>query len=282
MNSVSSSSVRSISERPTMDTLTIIAIAGMVYVIATALHEHVGHALACFVLGGRITELNAFYVGCDYQTISDLSIRAVALAGPLLSLVTGILAFAALKRVASSSPHLKLWLWLLGSIGLMTATGYLLFSGVTGLGDFGVDRDGLLFNVSPEWLWRIVIFILGVVGYALSMRMSIREMGTLIGGSGRNRVVRAQRLALTSYVAGGLVSVLIGLFNPQGIVIVLISAAAASLGGTSGLAWESQFMDRKKQSAQLPFQLERQWLWVIASLIIVLVYGIVLGPSIKL
>jgi hypothetical protein len=282
MNSVSSSSERSVSARPIMDVLTIIAIAAMVYVIAAALHEHVGHALACFLLGARVTELNAFYVNCDYQTISDSSIRAVALAGPLISLMTGIVAFAALKRLSSSSAQLKLCSWLLGSIGWMTATGYLLFSGATGLGDFGVSRDGMLFNASPEWLWRSVIFILGVASYALAMRMSIREMEKMIGGSGLNRITRARHLALTSYLAGGLVSVLIGLFNPAGIVIVLISAAAATLGGTSGLAWETQFMGRNKQTSQPLFQLERQWLWIVVAAVIVLIYGIVLGPSIKL
>jgi hypothetical protein len=95
-------------------------------------------------------------------------------------------------------------------------------------------------------------------------------------------VSRAQRLALTSYLAGGLVSVIIGAFNPQGIVIVLISAVAASLGGTSGLAWEMQFMNREKQSSQAPFQLERQWAWIVAGVIIILLFGIILGPSIKL
>jgi hypothetical protein len=139
--------------------------------------------LACVLLAGRVTELSAFYVNCDYQTMSDLSIR---------------------------------------------------------------------------------------------------KMEDFIGGGGRNRVARAQRLALTSYLAGGLVSAVIGAFNPQGIVIVLISAAAASLGGTSGLAWEMQFMNRETQSSQVPFQLERHWGWIVAGVITILLYGIILGPSIKL
>ncbi|HKI44460.1 MAG TPA: hypothetical protein VKA08_03905 [Balneolales bacterium] len=33
------------------------------------------------------------------------------------------------------------FVWLLGSIGLMSATGYLLFSGISGIGDFGTTPE---------------------------------------------------------------------------------------------------------------------------------------------
>ena len=39
----------------------------------------------------------------------------------------------------------------------MTAAGYLLFSGFTGLGDFGTSRDGALYLAQPEWLWRLAL-----------------------------------------------------------------------------------------------------------------------------
>ncbi len=267
--------------RPNINIPTVLAIACIAYLLTTALHEHGGHALTCLALGGRVRELNAFYVDCDYLRMSDMSIRLVALAGPIMSLLTGMIAFLALARLRAAAPYLRVWLWLVGSIGLMTATGYLLFSGVTGLGDFGVSRDGILYALTPEWLWRVVIIGLGVAGYALSMRASIRAMEIMIGGSGPSRVAHAQRLSLTSYIAGGLVSVVIGLFNPQGLMIVLISAGAASFGGTSGLAWGMQFMDRQRQSSQMPLQIAQSWGWIIAGIAVVLLYGVILGPSIR-
>lgn len=121
--------------------------------------------------------------------------------------------------------------------------------------------------------------VLGTAGYALSLSVLRRRMEALIGGSGRLRVDRAQRLALTSYLAGGLVSVLIGLFNPLGPVIVLTSAAAASLGGASGLAWGMQLMDRTRVSRQPPLALRRSWPWITVSLLLTLIYAVVLGPS---
>jgi len=71
----------------------------------------------------------------------------------------------------------------------------------------------------------------------LIIYLSLRKMDKLIGGEGTARVAQAEKLALTSYLTGTVMSVLIGLLNPHGIIIVITSAAAATLGGTSGLAW---------------------------------------------
>ena len=269
------------SPRPVSDAITVIAIACIAYILATALHEHVGHALACVALGGRLRELNAFYVDCDYQQMPNLNIRLVAFAGPLMSLLTGIIALAAFRRLPDASSYLRLFLWVLGTIGLLVATGYLLFSGLSGLGDFGTSREGMLYNLAPEWLWRVIITVLGIGGYALSVRASLAAMEQLIGGSGPDRVKRAQRISLTCYLAGGLVSVLIGLLNPQGLFIVLASAGAASLGGTSALAWSMQQLDRKRETTQPPLQIARNWLWIGVGIVVVAVYGVILGPSIK-
>lgn len=263
------------------DVLTIMAISSLTYLLGTAIHEHLGHGASCLGLGGQFKEVGAFYVDCHYQGMSDLNIRLMALAGPLASLVQGFLAFAAFRQSRDASPHLRFFLWLLGSLGLMTATGYLLFSGLTGLGDFGVSRDGTFYQVSPEWLWRVLLILLGAAGYALTVRTMLSTMDTLIGGSGPDRMRRAAGLALTAYLTGGLVSVLIGLLNPQGIFIVLASAAAASLGGTSALAWTMTFLKRDRTTTDPPLILSRQWSWIAAGLIFTLIYGLWLGPSIN-
>lgn len=265
-----------------IDTLTVAGIAGTAYILGTAVHEFAGHALTCAALGGRVRELNAFYVDCDYLGMADGTIRAVALAGPVASLLLGLFAFVLVQKRRSKSVPLQIFLWLLGSIGMMTATGYLLFSGALGLGDFGTDRDGVLFELSPEWAWRIAITLLGLAGYAYSMRKSIVVMEGLIGGGGIERVYRALRIALTSYLTGGLVSIIAGLFNPLGVIIVLISAAAASLGGTSGIAWEMTIMKRDRETGREPLVVKRDWKWVGVGLVMVLVYAVVFGPSIRL
>ncbi|QFP78047.1 hypothetical protein [Deinococcus sp. AJ005] len=277
----SAASVPSVRRVP-IDLLTVVSIAFLAYLLGTALHEHLGHAVSCLALGGTLRELGAFYVDCSYGGMSDLGIRLVALAGPLVSLLTGLVCFAVLRAGRVTSPHLIFFLWLLGSVGALTASGYLLFSGVTGLGDFGTSRDGAAYELSPEWLWRTLLVALGVAAYTLSVRVMLARMGAVIGGEGVARVRHAQRLSLTSYLAGGVVSVLVGLFNPLGLVIVLTSAAAASLGGTSGLAWTMQFMNRHVQSSQPPLALPRNWAWTLGGLLFTLLYAVFLGPSIRL
>jgi hypothetical protein len=264
------------------DLLTVIAISLFAHTLDVFFHEHVGHALACVILGGHPAELGAFYVDCQYEGLPDLSIRLIALAGPLVSLISGAVGLLVVNCLPPSASHLRYGAWLLGTIGLMTATGYPLFSGVTGLGDFGTTRDGALYEAAPEWLWRLALVVLGGAGYALVIYLSLRSMDQLIGGEGNARVQRAQRLALTSYVTGGVMCILIGLLNPKGFIIVIISAAASSLGGTSGLAWMMQLLDRTRPALAAPLRLDRSWVWVIAGFAVTAIYALIFGPTVRL
>ena len=106
----------------TPDRLTLIAISALAYITAAGLHEHLGHTLACILLGSHPTEIGAFYVNCDYTGMSDLSIRLVALAGPLVSLLLGLVSFSILRRRPPRSYAVYYFVWLLGSIALMAAT----------------------------------------------------------------------------------------------------------------------------------------------------------------
>jgi len=263
------------------DYLTVIALSMLAYTLAVVLHEHLGHALTCASLGGHTAELGAYYVDCQYAGMPDISIRLVALAGPIVSLLTGAVGLLILSCIPRGSTHLRYGVWLFGTISLMTATGYLLFSGFSGLGDFGTSRDGALYLAQPEWLWRLVSIVLGGAGYALMIYISLRKMDKLIGGEGPARVAHAQKLALTSYLTGTLMAVLISLLNPHGVVIVLASAVASTLGGTSGLAWMMQMLNRKKVSTAPPLRLERNWLWVGAGLIVAVLFAAILGPTIR-
>lgn len=262
------------------DLLTLILMSAFAFMLATALHEHAGHTLACVALGGKLNEIGAFYVDCDYKSLSVFSNRLVALAGPLVSLIIGIAGTYLFRRVSKAFSHLKYFLWLFSTINLMVATGYLLFSGVLGIGDFGMDLSGVFYQAQPEWIFRVGLIILGVASYIGVVFLALREMDTFIGGDGPERVVHAQRLSLSSYLAGGAAAVLIGLLNPHGIIIVLISSVASSLGGTSGLAWMMQLLNRNKISGEVPFVLQRNWLWVITSVLFLAIYAIVLGPTI--
>ena len=261
------------------DLLTLIAISALAYILAVALHEHLGHATACVLLGGHVKEFGAFYVNCGGDGLSVLDKRLVALAGPFISLITGFVCFQLLTPAAR--PRIFYFLWLLGSLGLMTATGYMLFSGVAGIGDLGTTGDGALQGVQPEWLWRVALAVLGGVCYLWVVKYMVRRLEPRLNATGRDRIHCAKRVTLISYLTGAVVYLVIGLFNPHGIVIVLTSALASSMGGTSGLVWMDSKLNAKGDAAGPGLYFSRSWRWVAIALVVTLVYGAVLGPTLR-
>lgn len=268
--------------KPRSDFLTLIFLSAFSFMLATALHEHGGHALACAIVGSDIKELGAFYVDCDSASISGMANRFVALAGPLVSLVVGVFGIFLSDRISRANSQLKYFLWHFGTVNLMTATGYLLFSGISGIGDLGTGESGTFYQVQPEWIYRVLLTMLGLGSYIWVVLISIRKMDSFIGGEGMERVNRAQMLSLVSYLTGGLIAILIGFLNPYGIIIVLVSSFASSMGGTSGLAWMMQMLDRRKITGDEPFVLERSWVWIGGSLAFLMIYAIVFGPTVYL
>ncbi len=263
------------------DRLTLIAISAIAYLIAVALHEHLGHALTCILVGSQPTELGAFYVDCDYSTLNDLAIRLVALAGPVVSLLTGLVSFLVLQRLSPAKPARFYFVWLLGTIGFMTATGYLLFSGITGIGDFGTTRDGAFYQATPAWLWQIALTVLGAASYFLIVWLAVRTIEPIIPGAGRSRITYARHLVLLSYLTGAALYIGIGLFNPHGLIIVLISSAASSLGGTSGFLWMMQLIRPTESTATTALPFPRQWSWIVVGIILTVAYALILGPTLQ-
>lgn len=262
-----------------IDLPTLIAISAFSFMFATALHEHAGHALACALLGGHIKELGAFYVDCEYESLSEMGNRLVALAGPLMSLIVGLIGLILFDRTSKLNPQLKYFIWLFATVNLMIAAGYVLFSGVAGIGDLGTGQYGVFYQAQPEWIYRVGLAALGLASYYWVIRVSIQKMDTFIGGDGVERVNRAQMISLVSYLTGGLVAVLIGLLNPYGLVIVLVSSVASSMGGTSGLAWMMQLLNRKKNTGDAPLAMERSWSWIAVSVVFLLAYALIFGPT---
>ena len=265
-----------------VDFLTLIALSAFSFMLATAVHEHAGHALACAALGGHVKELGAFYADCEYTSLSDFGNRFVAFAGPLVSLVAGVIGLFLFDRTSKTNSQSKFFIWHFATVNLMIAAGYMLFSGVAGIGDLGSGQYGVFYQAQPEWVYRVVLSILGLVSYYWVIRISIRKMDSFIGGEGLERVNRAQMISLVSYLTGGLVAVLIGLLNPYGLVIVLVASVASSMGGTSGLAWMMQLLDRKKNTGDSPFTMDRSWGWIISSVAFVLAYTVIFGPTLYL
>jgi hypothetical protein len=261
--------------------LTLVALAALAYVVEVALHEHLGHAASCVLLGSRPIELGAFYVNCDDSLLSATAIRFVALAGPFVSLLVGVACFGALRASAAWGAATWLFTWLLGTLGWMTATGYLLFSGVGGIGDLGTTVDGALHGVQPEWLVRVALAATGAGTYWLAVKAAVRRFSARLPERGPEHARLARSIAWTCYYTGAVVYLLVGLRNPYGLVIVLTSALASSMGGTSGLLWMMKFVRPDGAPPGAGVYFPRHWGWISAAVAITAAYAVVFGPTLR-
>ncbi len=87
------------------------------------------------------------------------------------------------------------------------------------------------------------------------------------------------------YIAGGVLYVTAGFLNPESPWLVLISAAAASFGGASALAWMAQLLrdrERYPPTGAPALGLARSWPWLVAGALAAAIFIGVLGPGIGL
>lgn len=221
------------------DWITISAVAALTYAVVSMVHEGLGHGGACLIVGGIPRELSSMDFDCDLQGLGVAAEKIVAAGGTIANLIFGLGALALYRRIPiTSSPLWRFSVWLFAAVNLMTGTGYFLFSGVGGIGDWAVVIGGL----APPWLWRLLLALSGGGLYFVTTVYLFNALGPLIGDARPERYRRALSLATVSYIAGGALSLLAGFLNPGGLALVAISGAAASLGGTSGLAWGPQML----------------------------------------
>lgn len=262
-----------------LDRPTLSAIAVVAYAIANVAHEGVGHGGACLLAGGRPVALSAVHFEGDIEGLPGSARRVQAAGGTVANVVLG-LACLALLRIGSGATTGRFFLWLLASVNLLQAAGYWLFSGLGRVGDWAAVVDGL----DPPWAWRAGLAVLGGASYWGVVVLSLRLMLPFVG-EGPERLRRAATLALVAYFAGGLLYVAAGLFNPHGFRLVVISAAAASFGGTSAFAWMTQMLRDTKAYPPVAgpgLVLGPSWGWRVAGAAVAAAFVLVLGPSVML
>ena len=263
------------------DVLTVIGLAATAYVVTTLLHEGLGHGGACVAVGGKPVAWAAYYFVCNTEGLPDWAFRAVAAAGNTVNLVVAFIAAlilnGRLKDPQTPRGPGTVFLWLMFCLNAFTWAGYFLFSGVSGVGDWGIDKDAVLYGLDHQLMWRAVMAVFGGVTYFLLGRAAGGMMGRLIGGDNVRQTAR--NLAWTAYFTGGILAILIGLMNPIGFIIVLVSSMASSLGGTSGFMWQHMFA---RPSPEAGFSLTRNWLWIVLGVIATGIYAVVFGPTLIL
>jgi hypothetical protein len=258
--------------RSSRDLATIIAISIVAFAIANLLHEGAGHGGACVLTGGHAKVLSSVHFECSQDS------RFIAAGGTLVNFMAGLLCWLALRFVKQGPGHLRYFLWLLMTINLLQACGYFLFSGV---GNFG-DWADVIHGLAPAWLWRTGLTVLGVVSYTLMVWLALLELRPFLGESDWRRG-GAKDLTIIPYITGCILNTVAGMFNPVGLILVGLSAAAGSLGGASGMAWMTQCLSSKfipKITSQ-PFTLQRRRGWIAAAFITAAIFVGLLGRGVR-
>src|SRR6185436_2798351 len=207
-----------------------------------------------------LTSMN--FVG-DQSGLPPWTRRIVSAGGTMANLLAGGLALLSL-RSRPWGPHLYYFVWLFAALNLYVGTGYFLFSGMSNIGDWANVIAGL----PGVWVWRGLLVVLGGLSYFFCVRMMLAMARPFTGGDPAVRYRRANVLMLIPYFAGAIMGVLAGALNPEAKALILISAVAASLGGTSGLAWGPQLLRDPKWlvAPTPPAAIPRHWGWIAAGL----------------
>jgi hypothetical protein len=261
------------SESTKPDLLTIAAIAIAATVIADFIHEGLGHGGMCIATGGQPLMLSTVHFECSVEP------RLVAAGGTLANLIFGALFWGVARAVKQAAPW-RYFFWLLMTFNLFEAGGYFLFSGIGNIGDWTAVVAGW----QPAWAWRVGLVALGTVTYfILFVPLCLRELRPFLGNDAKIRVRRARQFTLVPYFTSGILSSVAGALNPVGPLLILISAAAASFGGHSGLAWMANLLYGPRiPSTQLQMpEIERSWGWLIAAVVLTILFIAGLGPGVK-
>ena len=215
------------------DSAPLLAALGILaYAASMMTHEALGHGLYCVAIGGHNSMLTAWGERCDFPTRIG---PAIAAAGPATQVTVGLLAWLALPRLPQHATRLRFFVWLVMVFNLFIASGYVAFSGVTGIGDAAV----VIANLHPPLPWRAALILLGSVAYFLSMRAAAAELHRFAGPDSVNpdhSHRRLFRLVAIPYAAAGIFACTTAALNhTMGPHVALGFAAASSFGSGSGL-----------------------------------------------
>ena len=266
---------------PSTDSAVMLAALGILAYAASMLtHEALGHGACCLAAGGHNTMLTAWGERCDFVGTLGSALKA---AGPGVQFTAGLLAWGLLHRVPPHATRLRFFLWLFMALSLFIASGYVAFSGVTGIG----DAADLIAGRTPPIAWRAGLVLLGSTLYYLSMRAAAFELRRIAGPAAP--VPRLFRLVGIPYVAIGIFACTAGALNhTMGPQVALGFAAASSFGSASGLfglpglpGLPEMQRPLPAPTSSLPTTLTWSTAWAAAAALVVALFVFVIGPGLQ-
>jgi hypothetical protein len=227
----------------------IISIAVLSVGLAAALHEGLGHGVTAWVRGDGVTELTSNHLS---SLIED---RPVEAAGTIVNLIVAAFCLWGYRK-AGDRANLRYFFWLFGAVNLLDGSGYFLFSGVIGVGDWAAVIRGLPHQV----LLRIAMSLFGLVFYMVSAKIIARGIRPFMASEQEYNT-----LSRLPYFAACIFYCIAGAFDPLGIKLLFLSTIPAAFGGLSGLLWADKYVPRTAPEKPLAVTPSRA-LWVTAAI----------------
>jgi hypothetical protein len=276
--------------KPRDDAPTLAALAILAFIVADVAHEVIGHGAAYLALGGRsfvmtttrwigrgvhVDAAGRLFVGVEH---GELYARIFSLGGPFGSLLFAVFAGLALRSLPRPGVRLRLFLWLALAFNLFWGVGYLIYSGVLGIGDWAEAVRGLL----PAPVWRLVLLGAGLLFYDLAMRALARELGRFVPSQDSTDRGRVSRLLWLSWAAAGVIACAAALFDPLGADQVYKSAAPASFLANAGLLALPGLLRRYPPASEVAGEpIARSLGWILAALLAAGLFVGFLGPGVR-
>jgi hypothetical protein len=184
--------------------LKLISIAVVVFLLATTIHEIVGHCGATIALGGKPLSVSTTHFDYDKSTVQRGGQRIIDAAGNGQSHCCGDkLAWLRLAtfvlQIASFSGAM---------MSIFIVGGYLL-TPFTGLGDWARFIEGL----EPEIFWKIALTAAGGAIIWIGNRLGATELSRLLSHDFLDRQRDARLLTLVPYLGGSTAEALSGIMT---------------------------------------------------------------------
>src|ERR1700761_1569784 len=246
------------------DKMTIVSMAVIESAAATLLHEGLGHGVTAWLLGDIPTELTSNHLS------SLRPDRWVDAGGTLMNLLAGASSLLA-ARVAGDRANVRYFFWIFAAFNLLHGTGYLLFSGISGFGDWNEVIRGL----PHQGALRIGMTVFGAVLYFFAVWLLATSVRPFVPERRTYNVV-----GRLPYCAAALFSCAAGVLDPLGIKLLLVSTIPAAFGGSSGLLWADSLLPRTM--AGRPLLVRRETVWWFAAAVLGALFLVLLGRGIQL
>ena len=258
------------------DPLTIAAIAILACALTNLLHEGVGHGVACVMVGVKPLCLSSIRLDWNYKGVSPFAGRIIAASGTVVNFLASIVFAWLLRTVRKASPQTRYFCWLMMSLNLLLGASYLFFT-FAPFSDWYWFLQGLPF---PR-LWQFGLLLIGFVLY-VPVAYPLIKNGLLMFVDTADGQARRQAglLAWLPYAVCGMVATAAALLYRGSSVTGM--AIGQWFGGASLLFYLPFFI---KNGASVhegaSCAVTRDWKWIVAGSVTLLLFVFLLGPGIR-